>query len=216
MALITYHPLVEQANAVAYDWAGLELDGAITGATLGATGPGDDLPAMSFDGVNDDVNLLGAGLIAAFNGAEGSVCIWGKVSAAGVWTDSTFRIMLRYDVNSSNLLFIRKSSTDNTLQFTYIAGAVTVSFDHTFSDTGWFHVAMTFSASADEVKCYVNGVVVQTLTTLGTFSTSDLTVARLGSNVTPLAIWDGFLARHVSHDTALTPAQIASLASISP
>ncbi len=216
MGLIEYNPLVEQANAIAYGWKNGH-DGAITGATLGATGPGDDLTAMSFDGVNDIITLP-AGFKTAADTAiaagELSIAHWSKVSGAGVWTDGTTDFSIELFVDANNFIRILKKLQDNLWRYAINAGGTLNEFDHAFSSTDWFHTALTIDFDGN-IIFYVDGVAVDTSAFSGTFAGS-IATALIGGKEGPTNFYNGFMGRVLFQDRVLTPAEVTSLASISP
>jgi hypothetical protein len=84
-------------------------------------------------------------------------------------------------------------------------------------EVDWFHVAMTWSLSADEFKVYLNGV--QHSTTLSSLTTF---VGNLASNESyvgagdfpRIQFWEGYLAHGALWKIALTADQILSVATV--
>lgn len=213
--LIGYWPLWEPSGVTAYDISGRGHHGVHTGVTLGETGIGDGHTSPLYDGTNDFTNIYSAGLGADFNGAEGTLMIWAKVANAGVWTDGTFDTPVDFKVDVSNRVVFSKRNVDNRTQCFYIAGGTTDSVVITMSLTGWFSLAMTWSASNDEVIVYLDGVQSgATQTGLGTWAGEPGT-ALIGSEpVAPFNPWSGNLAYAALGARALTPAQILSLSTV--
>jgi hypothetical protein len=209
-SLIGYWPLSEASGSVAVDWSGNGRHGAHTGVTLGQTGIcGYKCPL--YDGANDFTNIYSVGLAGAFNPLEGTLMTWARASGAGVWTDGALRRMVMLLADSSNRVYIYKSSFNNLLGLSYIAGGVTK--DRTFSvtSTDWLHLVITWSKSADEVRRYSNGALQSgTSDTLGTW------VGALGSaaccigaaTTTPTEVWSGLLGHVAIGNRALSPTEI--------
>jgi hypothetical protein len=214
--LIGYWPMNENTGSVAYDFSIQVNNGAYTGVDLAYTAGPDGQGCPYFDGTNDYNNIYSAGLSSDFDGDEGTIALWIKVSAAGVWTDGTVRTMMRLRADAENYVEIYKSNTNNALNMVYEAGNTMSTRSITsISDTGWFCLTMTWSASADEVNYYKDGTSVATKRTgLGTWAGS-LTSGFIGAqDSVPLEVWDGYLAHGAVWTTPLTAAQIASLAAI--
>lgn len=159
-ALVAYWKLGERAGTVALDardgYAGTHLN-----VTLGQPGIGDGATSAGYNGLSTAAGSLTdvyrAALAAAFPYAAGSVLLWFKVSAAGIWTDGANRELLNWAVDGQNYLLIRKSSTNNTLDFRYKAGNVTQQVLYSYSATTWTAIALTWSRAANEVKAYLAG-----------------------------------------------------------
>ena len=216
--LIGYWPLNELSGTNADNAEGTAArDGTYTGVSLNnSTGP-DGQPVGLWDGANDYCNIYSASLATAFNVAEGTAMIWAKVSGVGVWTDGTARYALTLRTNSQNRVTIFKHSVDNWFYVRYEADNVDLITTITpFSSTGWVLYGVTWSALADEVKVYVNGLQSgATLTGLGTWSGSlDSDYVSIGSQTATTSVWDGYLAHAAVWTTPLSAAQILALATV--
>ena len=211
-SLIGYWPGSEEAGTVAVDYSGNGYNGVYTGVTLGQEGIGDGLPCPLYDGVGD-YTALPAGFRSALNVSEGTIGLWAKVSGAGVWTDATTRNLFFLSTDATNRILLRRSTTNNQLSHAYVAGGTTESVTFTTSTIDWFHTAITWSVSADEVKVYFNGIQQgATQTTLGTWAGA-VGVANIGGEIVA-RIWDGYLAHCISLNRAATPAEVATAAVI--
>ena len=172
-ALIGYWPLDEAAGAsTVTDYSGQSNNGTPSNVTFGQAGIGDGRTSGSFNGTSSKLNLYSAGLNGDFSGAEGTIAFWAKPSAAGVWTDSTYRWFVEFFVDVNNWVFIRKENTDNTILFNYTAGSTQEQLSVEFSSGPFFHVAMTWSAAADAVVYYLNGINRGSDSALGTWAGS--------------------------------------------
>jgi hypothetical protein len=213
--LIAYWPLWETAGAVANDISGNGRNGTYTGITLGQTGIGDGRTCSLFDGATSYVNLFSAGLAAGFNGAEGTAAIWGRVLNAGIWADGTTDFLFYlYGPNANNRIMFQK--TGGILALSYIAGGVNRTRNGSTTPTAFFHAAITWSAVANEVLHYWNGAVLGAALAPGVWAGA-LTQALIGSNVgvPPAAFpWNGWAAHAALWDVALTPAEVATLATV--
>lgn len=218
---LVYFPQWEGAGAVSFDQYNA-WNGAYVGVTLRQTGIGDGETCPLFDGVNDYNNIWTAGLQGAFNGAEGTCLAWARVFNAGVWTDGTPRYALQLRVNANNRIIMQRSVVNNRLSWFYIAGGVVEQIDlNGLNTTGWFHIALTWSASTGtgEARAYYNGVQTGlTQVALGAWA-GNVANGRvnIGCDDTagPTNAWHGYLAHAAVLDTPLTPDEIAWLASTS-
>lgn len=206
----------EASGSVSFDHSGKGNNGLYTGVTLGQPGvPGMGMTSPFFDGANDFNNIYSAGLNADFDGAEGAVLAWAKVSGAGVWEDSTNRKIVHLGVDATtNRITIFRPTGNNTITFTYEAGNVVETQNATLSSLGFVCYAMTWSKSGDAVKYYLGGATVgATDTSLGVWAGNlGNTVNTIGvGNTTPGAVWSGNIGPAVLYNKALTAAQIAYL-----
>lgn len=216
--LIAYWPLWEASGSAAKDISGNGFNGAYTGVTLGQGGIGDGRTCPLFDGVNDFVDIYSTGFRDAFDGSEGSVIWWSKVSGVGVWTDGANRRCVQLYADVNNAIQIYKSSTNNRVWAIYAAGGTSEYLSRDgVSDVGWVAWGYTWSAIADEVRLFYNGSQSgATQTALGTWvgnlASADAVIG--ARNTTPNEVWDGYLAHCAVWDTPLTPTQIAALAAV--
>ena len=211
---IAYWPLNEQNGTVAYGWAvrptGTQ-NGTHAGVTLGQPGIGDGNTVPYYDGANDYTNILTATFSSAFNGATGAVAMWLKMANAGVWTDGVARYAMRLSIDANNYIILIKSSANNILTLTYTAGGVIETATIGSSTTDWFHLAMTWSKPAEEVRYYYNGVWQETDITLGVWAGA-FAVAVIGAaNTTPAFPWQGYIAHTAIWTRALSDSEIAAL-----
>lgn len=216
--LIGYWRLNETSGTNADDSSSQNNDGTYTGVDLAnAAGP-DGVKVPYFDGTNDYCNIYSAAFNSDFNGQSGTMAIWCKVNAAAVWTDAAFRKSFFVGVDvSTNYVNIDKRATNNEMIFEYKAGGVLKSVSLTISSTAWFHLAVTWNLSGDQMIAYLNGTQTgSTQTGLGTWAGSlDALFCNIGARATtPVQVWHGWLAHAALWNTPLTPAQILSLATV--
>jgi hypothetical protein len=218
---IAYWPLNETSGTEAINYGSL---GTAANGTLGAAGAAPTLGAIaapggglapSFDGSNDTINIYTAALNTSFPRTLGSMSIWWKVSAAGVWTDGTVNTLYRCFVDASNYVILRKSATNNVVEFFYNAGGTSETLTSTaYNNTSWNMMALTWTDAGDEVKWYNNGSQTgATQTGIGTFSGNLSTLdTAIGSAGTPASeVWSGNLAHAAIWNKVLTAAEIAAL-----
>lgn len=216
---IGYWPQAESSGTVVTDESGNGRNGAYRAAgepLLGQTGIGDGRTAPLYDGSNDYANIFSASLQGAFNGAEGTIAIWFKVAAAGVWTDATTRRLMYLQVDASNRVRFEKSTTNNQIAFVYTAGGTAKSILwNSAGPTSWQHIAVTWSKSNDQMICYVNGAQQgATQTGLGVWAgnLAATTTVVGAADTTGGNPWSGLLAHAAVWATPLSAAQIATLA----
>jgi hypothetical protein len=213
--LIGYWPMWEPSGGDAFDLSPEGNDGAYTGVTLGQAGIGDGRTCPLFDGANDYNDIYSAALNTDFDGAEGTLLVWAKVTA-GVWTDNTNRKLVHVGADISENYVTLWKVGDNNLAFTYEAGnTLSQVYPLAITPSGWFVLAITWSKSGDKVIAYHNGAQTgSTLTSLGTWSGAlDSTLCVVGAqSITPTHPWSGTLAHAALWTTPLTAPQIASLA----
>jgi hypothetical protein len=216
---IVYFPLWEASGVVAEDASGNSRDGAYPSDVSGwpvVTGIGDGNTAPAFDGTNDYVDVYSAGLGGAFDGAEGTVSIWARISDPNVWTDGVARYAFRLYADGANQIDIRKQTTNNTLRWRYEAGGTAELVElAALTTTTWMHLAIIWSSSQDKVRAFYNGTQTSTdQTGLGTWAGSlDSNVSIVGAgSKTPNNAWAGLLAHFLVLDYAATPSQIEALA----
>jgi hypothetical protein len=217
--LIAYWTLAETSGSTADNAEGTAArDGTYTGVTLNSsTGP-DGQPVGLWDGANDYCDIFSLNFRAAFDGAEGTMLLWAKVSGAGVWTDGSTRNICTLRVNSNNKLGMGRPAGNNHFSYSYASGGTPfVILKEGISETGWMSMAITWSETADEMKAFYNGVQEgSTQTGLGTWA-GDLADDRtiLGATITtPTSVWSGYLAHAALWSSPLTPAQILELATV--
>jgi hypothetical protein len=172
-------------------------------------GIGDGNTSPFFDGTNDVITLPKTNLSAVFNGSEGTFHAWAKV-AAGVWSDNQNRYITRLRASTTNEIFVFKNSA-NQIRMDYEAGGVTELKIQSYSETGWFPIGLTWSATDDEVKFYLDGSVIGTGTSLGTWSGSLAATYLGGTTGTPATPWHGNMAHVALWDSALSESTMASL-----
>jgi hypothetical protein len=218
--LIALWRLRESSGSVAADSSGHGYNGAYTGVDLAYyTGIGGD-KAPYFDGVNDFVNIYSVGLAAAFDSQEGSAIVWGKVSAAGIWTDGQAHSLFALGVDgTNNFIGLDKSTANNTVRGYYKAGGTSSSASGTGlgGQTGNIILGITWSKSADKVIFYGNGSQIDTTKTgLGVWAGAlDSTLCSIGArNITPAQVWSGMVSLCALWSVALTPAEMLNLSKV--
>lgn len=215
---IGYWPMVENSGTISLDESGSRRDGVYTAVTLGQTGIGDGRTAASFNGTTSFNDIYTAGLAGAFNGNEGTLHMWIKASAVGIWTDAVARSLAYLQVNTNNRVSFDRLTSNNNVRVRHVGGATSKTVTIAAGpSTGWISLGMTWSDTADQMIAYLNGVQSgATQTALGTFVGSLVsTTTILGTeNTTPVTLWSGFLAHAAVWATPLSAAQMLTLATV--
>jgi hypothetical protein len=219
--VIGYWTLQDASGTVCTDVSGLGYNGAYPASphtpTLGQTGIGDGLTCASFDGTDDCANLYTAGLAGVFDGSKGTVLIWGKVAAAGVWTDATDRYLFDIGADSLNRVYAHRTTANSAVAIAYRANNVTKLVTVTSSSTDWFHCGVTWDKTADKAIMYWAGSQTGTTQTgLGTWAGA-LATAQVVAGVYSTLYgnpWSGLLAHVLILNRAATPAEVAIVATI--
>jgi hypothetical protein len=210
--------LDEVAGTVAHDLSGRRHNGTYVGVDLGRQGIGDGRTSPYFDGTNDYVNIYSAALAAAFNAAEGTLLCWAKVSSAAVWTDATNRyiVMLMAVTGTDNCIYFRKAANVNQLILVYKAGGVSSSLIYSCTRLDWVCLSMTWSKATDTVRHYVDGLLRQTVSGLGTWAGAlDPSFAVIGAyNTIPSGSYNGSAGSCVLWNCALSAQEVARVGTV--
>ncbi len=190
---------------------GLPTNGVVIATASGANGHLTN--AYSFDGTNDNVNLYSTDLNSTFNPSEGTLVAWAKVANAGAWTDGLTRNIVKIALDNNNRIEIYKRSSNNQIAALYSAGGTTINPQTSFSSTGWFQVAMTWSKSDNSAKFYINAAQQDNTSGLGTWdgNLASTTVAIGSSNSAGSTPWSGLINDVRLYNRALTDTEIANL-----
>jgi hypothetical protein len=213
---IAYWMQDEKQGGVSYDMVTARIDGArngaYTGVTLGQPGIRDGRTSPLFDGANDYNDVLTASLTAAFDGTEGSLMIWARVSGAGVWADGAERRYIAFEGVGDFILF-RKDVAANSMLLIYNDSVGAKSQAIATSTLDWFNIMMTWSQTANQTIYYFDGVQQGAIDACAGWGVGLTVRAVIGAgNTIPSVVWDGYLAHVAVWDRPLAPAEIASLA----
>lgn len=212
---MAYWPLNDPSGSTALNLANAALSGTYTGVTLAQAQPPFTCPY--YDGANDYANIYSAALNTAWNRLETSFAIWGKVYDSAVWSDGVARRLLNLVTNPiTEGIILRKGVSANSLYVASLIGGTTKAVSPgSISTTGWFHLAVTVSKTADQVKVYYNGAQNgSTQTGLGASSGNNLlsTNCCIGAeNTSPGNVWNGWLAHAALWNRPLSAAEVANL-----
>lgn len=215
ISAIAYWPLWDESGTTAQELiAG--RNGTYNNVTLAQPGIGDGRKAPTF-GAASYIRAYSAGLNAALNNAELTVMLWAKLDLAA-WTDGAYHFAFRLGADDNNAIFIQRIPANNYLRFEYNAGGTLKYTDFLApSYTGWMHLAITASKSADKLHAYLNGSRLNSapVTGLGTWAGAlSNTYCGIGSRFGTAGslTWLGSLAHVLVLNRAATPLEIAQTA----
>lgn len=207
--LILYHPMSEASGGVAIDFSPEGNDGAYTGVSLGQPGIGDGKTCPYFDGVSDYNNIQSAGLAADFDPDELTIAMWIRHSD---FTEAGADRIFQLAADGDNLVRIYKGGAGECVWQYWVNPTEKKVEKAAITDTGWIHLALTFSATEDEFKGFWNGDQVQaTRSTLPTWVGALATAVVGATNITPTNVWDGWIAHFAIWKAAQSDAKVASL-----
>jgi hypothetical protein len=146
--------------------------------------------SLDLDGVDDHATANGAG--NDMNGNVGTISIWVKLDSTSINA-----VPIKASVNSNNQVGFTYLNSSSKLRYVYKAGGTTKKVDHSVSienDGNWHHIAITWDASADELKAYLDGSQVgSTVGSLGSWSGTISDVVMGKNSVADNAYWKGHL-----------------------
>lgn len=210
-SLIGFWPLSDPSGTTAIDASLLGRDGTYSGTyTLGAEGSGDGLPAVSSTAAHA-ISLIAAA--SAWNGAEGTMAGWFRMSGSGVWTDGTNHYGIYVLADANNYAWVRKSTTNNQITVAHVGGAISKSVSLTLLTTDWFHIAWAWSATLGQTYLWLNGEP-QTppAAGLGTWAGTPTTMVIGATNTGGSSAWSGLQAHVGLWSSKLASADVALLA----
>lgn len=210
---IAYWPLNEASGLVANCLVNPLQNGVYTGVTLGQPGIGDGNTCPLFDGANDYVNVMTATFAAALNGSEGTVSTWLRAFNAGVWTDGSARKAFRFRVDGANYIFMQRGAGNNIFRSDYSAGGTADNVNDSLSTTDWFHSALTWSATNNEIELFTGGISQGVSLGLGVWA-GPIILALIGASFITGEVWHGWEQHFAVFGSVLTQPQIADLATV--
>lgn len=210
--LLGYWPLWEAAGTTAVDRSGNGRDITYSAAniTYGQTGIGDGRTCPLF-AASSRINLYSASLAAAFSGAEHFISFWVKVPAA-MWSDGADHYLLNLNMDANNYIGIYKDTNNNRIIFTQSAGGTYTDFIYNTTRTDWFNICMVRSESGGFWKIYVNGWLLATKTTIGTWAGSlgETNAILAAYNAAGALAFTGNIA-HLMIGSAITETQLRTI-----
>lgn len=211
------YPLTDIASGTAIPaFVNSAHNGTLTGWDLqNGAGPVTGESSPYFDGTNDYGTIIN--LAADFNGAKGSAFIFGRLTAAGDWSDGVLRELFNHKVNNNNWIRIYKHGTLGLYVYAAIGGvAKQVNLGIPAATTDWFMAGVSWqdSANGDAVKGILNGAQVgSTQTAFGAWSGTPV-IDALGSaaGTSASAPFKGWLAYHtLKFGSVWTPANFLEM-----
>jgi hypothetical protein len=214
---MAYWPLDEGSGSVARCLVNPAQSGTAVGVTWandstnGITGT----PAPYFDGANDYVDVHTTALAAAFNGSEGSICLWYLHDPLS-HNDATLRRLLRLTVDGTNYILIAKTGTNSNVQTDYVADGVGEISGLALNPlpTDWKHFGLTWSKANDRVRYYNEGVNYETDNGLGNWAGNPAAAVVGASNTVPTNPYYGWIQHPAIWDRELIPGEMATLAGV--
>lgn len=211
---IAYWPQSETAGLTAHCLVNPLQDGTYTGVTLANdnTGPF-GTPAPWYDGATSFCDIQTAALVAALSTSTGSMAIWTKVNAVGVWTDGARRHAFTLYRDLQNRLRSAKHAVNNSTQSIHEGNNVLVSIVNAgHAETAWVHWAMTWDLGGN-LSVYVDGALDGIPVGVVTAWVGAFISAYIGSGTgAPANLWHGWLGPCAVWDRVLTQPGIAALA----
>ncbi len=213
--LAGYWRLNETSGANAADSSGNGKTGTYANVTLGQSGIGDGSTVPLF--VAASLSTVTLPTTIAFSPLVGSLMVWGKISAATVWSDAVHRVLGTIYINDNNRVYILKNATANILSARYVAGGTTSQRDNTsFSSMNWFQAVVTWDKASDRVRFYVNGAQVGAdVTGLGVWVGVPWRI-NIGSQAASGNYWSGWAGHSAIWNAELTAEEVLSLYSAVP
>jgi len=215
--LIRYLPLWEWVTPNNYDYSGLGDHATGVGVDPITSNPEGAHFGLQFTGEPSHINLLSAEFTAHFNGAEGSLFLWGKAATAGQWTDGAFRFLVNIQVDANNLLDIFKHLNNTTVWMRLINQGVANQLFYVDINPGvaWFNLGLTWSKSANQFKGYYCGAQKGLTGTITNDFTGALMLALLGAQDNAAGNpWLGYLAHVALWNVPLNASEMKSLGEV--
>lgn len=160
--LIAYLPMTELAGITAGDAKSGNNWTYTNGPTLNQLpGPGDSKPWVLFDGLNDTVDpsvgaLAALNAVGGFNPLEGTIILWAQIPAA-LLADANQYAFGELGNNGNNRILLAKDAGAVFNVYMFAGGNLKATGDIGVGDVP-FALALTWSASANIVQTYLNGV----------------------------------------------------------
>ena len=207
--LLAYWPLDDSVGSTTVrNPANPAENGLPAKVTFGIPGIGDGKTAASFDGTGN-INISSTFLNGAFDGDEGSVIIWAKVSSASIWNDFTQHEYFSIVGDTCALSLYRRDDNLFVAERKIKTASKTVASMINTSNmtrTDWLCMGMTWSRANNQLKFYANGLPQSTPAT-GLMAWE----GALGPNCLIGNNWSGSLSHVALWNTALPDAQMLAL-----
>ena len=201
-SLLAHWKLDETSGTTAADSSGNGYTGTLSGSMTGAssTAAGASGNSMSFNGINDVINLGNN-----FNyPREMTVCGWAKPQGTGdgyLWG--------KYDASTSSGRFIRLYNSGTAWMIGTASGTDIIIPNSVDSNT-WQHICAVFRPSGQSSILYKNGSVIGSSTSL-TFPSPNSVIATIGNRYDNNRAFNGLIDDVRIYNRALTTDEISSL-----
>tara|TARA_R100000278_G_scaffold122358_1_gene108316 strand:- start:31 stop:1185 length:1155 start_codon:yes stop_codon:yes gene_type:complete len=115
-----------------------------------------------FDGTNDFIDA--SSVASDISLTAGSISLWARITTTS-GNESFFNVS--DGTSGANKLVIMYNTSSAVIQANYKAGGASQQAQYSISNSaivsaGWFHIVMTYDTTANEVKLYYNGSLVNT------------------------------------------------------
>ena len=207
-ALIAYWPLDESTGTTADDATGTN-DGTLVGGPVWQPGGGINDGALSFDGVDDRVDI---GNLDISGGSGMTIAMWTRVDGFA-FADGRF-ISKANGVDDANHWWMLSTLDQTALRLRLKLDGTTqtlVTPTGQFASGEWFHLAATYDGT--NMRIYKNGVEIASAAASGTISTDAGVAASLGNQPSGGArAFQGLLDDARIYSRALTATELLALA----
>jgi len=213
-----YFPLneVSGTDVINYGTLGAAANGTYSGVTLAQVPAPFGGLAPYFDGVNDYADVSSAAFLASFDITTFSLSLWLKMASASDWDALVDRCCINIIKDTENRVNIwaPAGSVPNRLYFQSSQSAVQeVRTTEAYHGTGWYQLSVTVDSTANEYKCFVNGILLSAdIEQLGDWVGAPIAFF-IGNYIPPGTSipFKGYLAHVAVWSVVLTPAQILML-----
>ena len=196
--LVGYWPMDEGNGTVAYDSSSYASHGTLDGPawTKGKVGG-----ALSFDGSNDRIPMDNTQTNILYGWTKGTVELWlnpGEfIASREIWSKN--------GVADSGLYV---NSTGGQIQFHlgFVSGGINLNSVANLSVNTWYHIVTTFDSSG--MKIYINGVLDNSNTNIGTTESIDTFQFNLGSSGTAARFFKGIYDEPRTYNRALSAEEV--------
>jgi hypothetical protein len=213
---IAYWPLNELSGltAINYGSLGAAANGTHTEVTLDSIDAPGGTRAPYYNGANAYTNIYSVALSAAFSGNLFSAVIFYRPYSGAVWTDGTEDKLFSMYIDGTNLLYIRKSSINNQLDYRVTwNGTGTIRSKASVSTTDWTMLSIVVNGTAaqayyngaSEGAGWVVGVLASALGATGTI------IGAQNKSITPQYPTYGYLAHTAIFSAAFSLADIQAI-----
>ncbi len=204
-----YTPIFDGVGStVVKDISGNGFNGTPANVVLGVSGIGDGRTAGSFNGTTSVITLPHTAMRAVFDKDVGSVLCW--VSDPD-WAGGN-QFFVNLGINSNNQVLIHKGGGADQWRAEYRGGGTVKQAADNVAPSGYFSSLLTWDTTADEAIGYRDNVLIETMTSLGTWvGGNNINFALIGTNSVGAADLDG-VAAHVAYwPRVLTDSERASV-----